>query len=50
MGILRGAMKGGLAAKAAQVAKREASKPEKQAKAKSAYARFAAGRKAKKKG
>jgi hypothetical protein len=43
-------MKGGLAAKAAQVAKREASKPENQAKAKSAYARFAAGRKAKKKG
>jgi len=50
MGILKGAMKGGLAAKAAQVAKREASKPENQAKAKSAYARFTESRKAKKKG
>ncbi|MDF2967649.1 MAG: hypothetical protein K0Q93_1427 [Nocardioidaceae bacterium] len=50
MGIFRGAMKGGLTAKAAQVAKREASKPENQAKAKSALSRFTSGRKAKKKG
>ncbi len=46
MGIIKGALKTGLAVKAVQVAKREASKPENRAKAKQAYARFTETRKA----
>lgn len=48
MGIISGAMKTGLAVKAGQVAKREMSKPENQAKAKAAFARFQESRKARK--
>jgi len=50
MGIIKGALKSGLAVKAAQVAKREASKPENRAKAKQAYARFTESRKTRKSG
>jgi hypothetical protein len=48
MGILKSAMKTGLAVKAAQVAKREMSKPENQAKAKAAFAKFQESRKGRK--
>lgn len=48
MGIIKTAMKSGLAIKAAQVVKREASKPENRAKAQQAYTRFTENRKAKK--
>ena len=48
MGIIKGAMKTGLAVKAIQVAKREMSKPENQAKAREAFARFQQSRKARK--
>ena len=48
MGLIKGALKSGLAVKAAQVAKREASKPENREKAKRAYARFSESRKARK--
>ena len=48
MGIIKGAMKTGLAMKAIQVAKREMSKPENQAKAREAFARFQQSRKARK--
>jgi hypothetical protein len=48
MGIIKGALRSGLAVKAAQVAKREASKPENQEKAKRAYTRFSESRKARK--
>lgn len=48
MGIIKGALRSGIAIKAAQVAKREIGKPENRAKAKQAYARFAQSRKANK--
>lgn len=48
MGMFKGAMKAGLAVKAAQVAKREMSKPENQAKAKEALAKFQQSRKSRK--
>lgn len=50
MGIIKGALKSGIAVKAAQVAKREASKPENRAKAKHAYGRFTERRRARKRG
>lgn len=48
MGILKGALKSGIAVKAAQVAKREMSKPENRAKAQKAFSRFSEARKARK--
>jgi hypothetical protein len=48
MGILRGALKSGIAVKAAQVAKRELSKPENRAKMQKAYSRFSESRKGRK--
>lgn len=48
MGIIKGAMKAGVVMKAVQVAKREMSKPENQAKAKEAFAKFQQSRKARK--
>lgn len=48
MGMIRGAIKTGLAMKLVQVAKREMSKPENQAKARDAFAKFQQSRKTRK--
>jgi len=48
MGLIRGVLKAGVAAKAIEVAKREASKPENRAKAKEMYAKFSESRRARK--
>jgi len=48
MGIIKGAMKTGLAMKAVQVVKREMSKPENQARAREAFAKFQQSRKGRK--
>jgi len=48
MGMLKGVLKTGAAAKAVEVAKRQASKPENRAKAKEMYAKFSESRRARK--
>ncbi len=48
MGLITGVLKAGVAAKAIEVAKREAAKPENRAKAKEMYAKFSESRRARK--
>lgn len=48
MGLIKGVLKAGIAAKAIEVAKREATKPENRAKAKELYTKFSEQRRARK--
>lgn len=48
MGVLKGVLKAGVAAKAIEVAKRQAGKPENRAKAKEMYSKFSESRRARK--